>query len=93
MKELRKQGIIPLIKDGKPVGIASSGFPIPDLSGPEAMFPDSGNFNSRSGNREIGFSAFLQIKYKFFLAKNVKAWNFKIRKTIGYVYLIEKLQA
>ena len=34
------------------LGIASSGFPIPDFSGPEGLFPSSGNFHSRSGNRE-----------------------------------------
>ena len=37
------------------VGIASSGFPIPDFSGPEEIFPESGNFKSRSGNREMHF--------------------------------------
>ena len=35
------------------LGIACSGFPIPDFSGPEGLFPDSGNFNSLSGNREM----------------------------------------
>ena len=36
------------------LGIASSGFPIPDFSGPEGVFfPDSKNFNSRAGNREM----------------------------------------
>ena len=37
------------------IGIASSGFPIPDFSGPEEIFPKSGNFKSRSGNREMDF--------------------------------------
>ena len=32
------------------LGIASSGFPIPDISGPEEKFPGSGNIRSRSGN-------------------------------------------
>ena len=40
------------------LGIASSGFPIPDFSDPEVFFPDSGNFNSRSGNREMAFLSF-----------------------------------
>ena len=37
------------------LGIASSGFPIPDFSGPEEILPESGNFKSRSGNREMHF--------------------------------------
>ena len=40
------------------LGIASSGFPIPDFSGPEEKISESGNFKSRSGNREMAFLSF-----------------------------------
>ena len=52
-----------------PVGIASSGFPFPDFSGPEAFFPDSGNFNSRSGNREIDKIVILKYKSSLIFEK------------------------
>ena len=46
------------------LGIASSGFPIPDLSGPEEKFPDSGNFISRSGKSGNGlFNLFQALAF------------------------------
>ena len=55
-----------------PLGIASSGFPIPDFSGPEGLFPDSGSFNSRSGNREMPFLSYFINEIVQFRKNKVK---------------------
>ena len=64
-------------EEGDTLGIASSGFPIPDFSGPEEKFPGSGNFNSRSGNREMAFLSFFRPQI-FQIQQIIKrVWNSK----------------
>ena len=67
-------------------GIASSGFPIPEFSGPEEIFPGSGNFNSRSGNREMTFLSFFEASNYSNSANIEKGMEFK-NKTSSLIHL------